>query len=54
MHGTDVKKNAHVGWKNGSERVQEPVPVVEADLLPVLLLQAEGYLHRNSSFLSNL
>ena len=30
-YGTDVKKDANVGSKNGTGRVKEPVPVVEVD-----------------------
>jgi hypothetical protein len=50
-YGTDVKKDANVGSKNGTGHVKEPVPVVGVDLLPALLLQAEGNLHQDSSFL---
>jgi len=47
-YGTDLKEDANVGLKNGSERVKEPV--LEVGLLLVLLLQAEDDLHWEDSF----
>jgi len=50
-YGNNVKEDANVGSKNGSERVKEPVLAVGVDLLLVVLLQAEGDLHQVNSFL---
>jgi hypothetical protein len=50
-HSTDVKEDANIELKDGSERVKEPVLVAGLDLLLVLLLQAEDDLHRVNSLL---
>ena len=50
-YGTDVKADANVGPENGSEHAKEPVLVAGVGLLLVLLLQAEGDLRWDSSFL---